>query len=211
MTLLESPCPYLTRDDATHRYLAHGLPVAISVTGVLGVSDPPIKREIIDRTKHEWAPRGNACHAALEHFIKSDRQWIPSPTDATYSPYIPWILPLLTWPAWDQLTFTASELMLHCPELDLSGQFDGAYRLQDGRHILFDLKSRSNAKAGTYSTAAQLGGYITMAARWGIHFDAAATIWARPNRYPTVSLYSITDCQTAWDQAWMAYQATLPF
>jgi hypothetical protein len=211
MTLLQTPCPYLTRDDTTHRYLADGLPVAISVTGVLAASDPPGKRERIMATVNEWAPRGNACHAALEHFIKSDRNWLPTPGCPTFSPYTRWILPLLTWPAWDHLTFTASELMLHCPTLDLSGQFDGAYRSPSGGHVLFDLKSRSQPHSGTYSTAAQLGGYITLAARWGLHFDSAATIWARPNRYPTVSVYSISDCQAAWQQAWDTYQATLPF
>lgn len=212
MELLASPCPYLVRDDATHRYTGHdGLPVAKSITGVLAASDPPEKRKAIMATRHLWEGRGNACHGALEAFIKSDRRWMPSPNCPIYSPYIAWLLPLLTWPAWNELTFTASELMVHHPELDVCGTFDGAYLLPSGKHVLFDLKSRGQRQSGTYSTAAQLGGYITLSARWGITFDMAATIWARPNRYPTVSLYSISDCIAAWQAAWHTYQATLPF
>lgn len=210
--LLVSPCTYLTRDDATHRYFGpDGLPVAVSVTGVLAASDPPIKRQMIEATRDQWEARGNACHSALELYIKSDRRWMPSPACPTYSPFIPWLLPLLSWPAWRELTFTASELMLHHPELDLSGTFDGAYRDPASRHVLFDLKSRGQRHSGTYSTAAQMGGYLLMARYWGIAFDAAATIWARPNRFPTVTLYTVEDCLAAWGQAWDAYQSTLPF
>lgn len=210
--LLRCPCPYLLRDDGSHTYTdPDGLKISVSITGVLAASDPPGKREAIMATRHLWEGRGKAAHGALEHWIKSDRQWRPTPGCPTFSPYTAWILPLLTWSAWDELTFTASELMLHHPELDVAGTFDGAYRLPDGRHVLFDLKSRGQRHSGTYSTAAQLGGYITLAARWAIAFDLAATIWARPNRYPTVSLYSIPDCLTAWHAAWCAYQASLPF
>lgn len=210
--LLTTPCTYLVRDDATHRYTGpDGLPIPISVTGVLAASDPPQKRAAIEATRDQWEPRGNACHHALERFIKSDRQWMPSPGCPTFSPFTAWLLPLLSWPAWDDLQFTASELMLHHPEHDFCGTFDGAYTDPSGRHMLFDLKSRGQRHSGTYSTAAQMGGYLLMAARWGIAFDGAATIWARPNRYPTVSLYTVEDCLAAWGQAWDNYQATLPF
>ena len=208
--LLTTPCAYLSRDDATHVYIdAQGRPVPISVTGVLAASDSTHKRRLLEQTRAEWEPRGNACHRALERWITSNRSWIPSPGCHEFTPYIPWIIPLTTWAGWHGLTFTASELLLHHPELGVAGQFDGAWRTQDGRHVLFDLKSRGHRGAGTYSTAAQLGGYLALAARWGIHFDHAATIWARPNRYPTISVYSIGQCLAAWAKAWTVYRESI--
>ena len=210
MTLLTSPCPYLNLMPG-HRYRGpDGLPVAKSVTGVLAASDPPGKREAIMATRHLWEGRGNACHGALERWIQSDRQWTPTYDDPTFSKWSEWVVPLLTWSGWDDVVFTASELPLHHPELDVAGCMDGAFRNGHG-HVAFDLKSRGQRHSGTYSTAAQLGGYITLAERWGITFDIAATIWARPGRWPTVSLYSIDDCRTAWAKAWAAYQQSLPF
>jgi hypothetical protein len=209
-SLLASPCSYLRRDDATHTYLdAQGRPVPISVTGVLAASDSPHKRRILEETRPQWEARGNACHRALELWITSGRTWLPSPGCPTFSPFIPWILPLTTWAGWNGLTFTASELLLHHPELGIAGQFDGAWRTTSGHRVLFDLKSRGHRDAGTYSTAAQLGGYIVLAARWGIHFDHAATVWARPNRYPTLSTYTIGQCLAAWARAWAFYREQL--
>lgn len=208
--LLQSPCAYLARDDAAHVYIdAQGRPIPISVTGVLSASDSAYKRRILEDTRADWAPRGNACHRALELWITSERRWLPSPGCPEFTPYIPWILPLTTWAAWHALTFTASELRLHHPELNLAGTFDCSWRTADGRHVLADLKSRGNRSAGTYSTAAQLGGYLVLAARWGIHYDHCATIWARPNRYPTLTTYTVGQCLAAWAKAWSFYRQQL--
>ena len=210
--LLVSPCAHLvTRNDAEHRYYGpDGFPFSISVTGVLSANDPPSKRAAIESTRHLWERRGTLTHAALEQFICTDRQWVP-PADSEFVEFAPWIVPLLHWRGWDEVTFTASEVMTFHPEDDLAGTFDGGYRNSSHHHVLFDLKSRGNAAAGTYSTAAQLGGYLHLCERWGIHFDIAATIWARPGRWPTVSLYSLDDCRAAWAKAWAAYQQSLPF
>jgi len=210
--LLGTPCPYLTRDDGSHTYRGpDGLRIAKSVTGVLAASDPPGKKAAIMATKHLWEGRGNACHGALEQFIQSGLTWTPTYGDPAFTDWAAWIVPLLNWPVWREVTFTASELAVHHPEDDVAGCLDGAFRNTGGQHVLFDLKSRGRASDGTYSTAAQLGGYLHLCERWGIVFDTAATIWARPGRWPTVSLYSLDDCRNAWAKAWAAYQQSLPF
>lgn len=207
MTLIQSPCPYLTRDDESHTYLdAQGRQIPISVTGVLSSSDSPYKIAALERTRHIWAPRGNACHAALEAWIKAEGRWAISHGDDALEPYLDWILPLTVWNGWDGLAFTASELLLHYPEDNYAGTFDGSYIDRKGRHVLFDLKSRGRATDGTYSTAAQLGGYLNAAARWGLNFDYAVTIWARPRRFPTLTVYGIPQCLQAWGRAWANYE-----
>jgi hypothetical protein len=49
-----------------HRYRLFDQWLAQSVTGVVGHDMPAKTRERIDATRHEWEPRGNTVHAALE-------------------------------------------------------------------------------------------------------------------------------------------------
>ena len=66
------------------------------------------------------------------------------------------------------------------------------------------------SKPSTYSTAAQLGGYMACEATWGHHYDAGQTIWARPGETTFSKLYSVAECRLAWAGAWATWRARPP-
>ena len=77
--------------------------------------------------------------------------------------------------------------------------------------ILFDLKTRGRADSGTYATAAQLGGYASLAAEHNMRFDGMVTIWSRPGKWPAATFATPEICGTAWDAAWRTYIDSLLF
>jgi hypothetical protein len=81
-----------------------------------------------------------------------------------------------------------------------------AYIDEDGRRILADLKSLGE-NGSTYSTAAQLGGYMALEATWGHAYDAGQTIWCRPGSTTFSPLYSVAECRMAWAGAWATWKA----
>jgi hypothetical protein len=88
----------------------------------------------------------------------------------------------------------------------VAGTFDVAYIDEDGRRILADLKSLGE-NGSTYSTAAQLGGYMALEATHGVLYDAGQTIWCRPASTTFSPLYSVAECRMAWAGAWATYRA----
>jgi hypothetical protein len=88
----------------------------------------------------------------------------------------------------------------------VAGTFDVAYIDEHGRRILADLKSLGE-NGSTYSTAAQLGGYMALEATWGNLYDAGQTIWCRPGSTTFSPLYSPAECRMAWAGAWATYRA----
>ena len=70
--------------------------------------------------------------------------------------------------------------------------------------MLADLKTLS-PNGSTYSTAAQLGGYMALEATHGVHYDAGQTIWAKPGQTTFSPLYSRAECLSAWALAWARY------
>jgi len=63
------------------------------------------------------------------------------------------------------------------------------------------------SKPSTYSTAAQLGGYMALEATWGNLYDAGQTIWCRPGQTTFSPLYSLQECRMAWAGAWATFKA----
>jgi hypothetical protein len=63
------------------------------------------------------------------------------------------------------------------------------------------------SKPSTYSTAAQLGGYMALEATWGNHYHAGQTIWCRPGQTTFSPLYSRQECLLAWAGAWATWRA----
>ena len=63
------------------------------------------------------------------------------------------------------------------------------------------------SKPSTYSTAAQIGGYMALEATWGHHYDAGQTIWARPGQTTFGPLLSRSECLLAWAGAWATFKA----
>jgi hypothetical protein len=198
------PIPGLRR-DANHRYWLRDHLFPISTTGVLAHGKSAYAMERIEATRNDWEARGTLTHRALELHI-TQPGWRPDHDRETFGPWFEWIAPLLAHPIWSQVTPIASEMQLCSLDLNLAGTFDGAFVTSDGRRILFDLKTQKRSDAGAYCTRAQLGCYLTMAAEQGLHFDGAATIWARPGRTKLQAL-STDECLEAWWLAWGAYEA----
>jgi hypothetical protein len=166
----------------------------------------------IEATRATWGPRGNSCHRALELFVRS--HWAPEHAEPLLQelqgladgPYGDWIQPLITHDRWGQLLVIASERPTCCLRRKVAGTFDLAYIDEQGRRILADLKSLGE-NGSTYSTAAQLGGYMALEATWGNHYDAGQAIWARPGQTTFSPLYSRQECLLAWAGAWATWKA----
>jgi hypothetical protein len=211
------PIPGLHRRDPEHRYWLGEVEFPISVTGVIGCTKSDLAMDRIEATREVWAPRGNAAHRALELFVglvrndgdltgRIDPADLAELGELTRGDYADWIQPLITHDRWGQLLVIASERPTCCLRRRVAGTFDTAYIDESGRRILADLKSLGE-NGSTYSTAAQLGGYMALEATWGNHYDAGQTIWARPGQTTFSPLYSRQECLLAWAGAWATWRA----
>lgn len=198
------PIPGLRRQDPEHRYVLtrpdqppHVFPV--SITGVLALGKSAYAMERIEATRSVWEPRGNTVHLSLETFLQGRLEKLQALAAGDYAD---WIAPLITHPRWSDVEVIASERPTCCLTRNVSGTYDcGFVERSTGLRVLADLKSLSENGA-TYSTAAQLGGYMALEATHGVHYDAGQTIWARPGETTFSPLYSRSDCLHAWALAW---------
>jgi hypothetical protein len=191
--------------------------IPVSVTGVVGCLKSDYAMERIEATRATWASRGNSVHRALElmmlttkgapRTIEQVRHDIAELGALAIGDYSDWVQPLLTHERWDQLQVIASERPTCCVRRKVAGTFDLAYIDEDGRRILADLKSLASESSSTYSTAAQLGGYMALEATHGNTYDAGQTIWCRPGSTTFSPLYSVQECRTAWAGAWATFKA----
>jgi hypothetical protein len=212
------PIPGLHRRDPEHRYWLGEVEFLVSVTGVLGCLKSDYAMERIDATREVWEPRGNSCHRALELFLKSGamvgvegqgipfRAMVDEMAELADGDHSDWIQPLITHDRWSQLQILASERPTCCLRRRVAGTFDVAYIDESGRRILADLKSLGE-NGSTYSTAAQLGGYMALEATHGHWYDFGQTIWARPGSTTFSPLYSRSECLLAWAGAWATFKA----
>jgi len=209
------PIPGLHRRDPEHRYWLGEVEFPVSVTGVLGCLKSDYAMERIEATRDTWEPRGNTVHRALElHLLLAHSgSWPGGLADEAaemveimQGDYVRWIAPLVTHDRWRQLQIIASERPTCCLRRKVAGTFDVAYIDEAGRRILADLKSLGE-NGSTYSTAAQLGGYMALEATWGNHYDAGQTIWCRPGQTTFSPLHSLQECRTAWAGAWASFKA----
>jgi hypothetical protein len=183
----------------------------VSVTGVIGCLKSDYAMHRIETTRATWEPQGNSCHLGLEVFLRLERHGndggdVYEMEELCAGPYADWIQPLITNDRWNQLQIIASERPTCCLARRVAGTFDVAYVDEQGRRILADLKSLGE-NGSTYSTAAQLGGYMALDATWGHLYDAGQTIWCRPGRTTFSPLYSLSECRTAWAGAWATWRA----
>ncbi len=196
--------------DEHHRYWLGDYQFPVSVTGVLAAGKSPIAMERIEATRDQWEARGNLVHKALE-LAATTPDWSPDLFPECWD-YLDWVEPLMDHAIWQSTEVVASEFMLyqldHTSGVAIAGTCDLILEVTDSastahpgrQRILLDLKTQANPKAGRYSTAAQLGGYITMAHHHGITIDRAATLWAKPQRC-SLSSYSTQECIDAWQDA----------
>ena len=64
-----TPIPGLVRRDPEHRYWLDDHLFPVSITGVLAHGQGEFAMGRIEATRQVWAPRGNACHRAMELFL----------------------------------------------------------------------------------------------------------------------------------------------
>jgi hypothetical protein len=223
------PIPGLHRRDPEHRYFLGEVDFPVSVTGVLSILKSDYAMDRIEATRATWEPRGNSCHRALELMmgttngspwpIEQRRHAIAELGALAMGPYADWISPLLSHDRWDQIEVIASERPTCCVRRRVAGTFDCAYLdpalpIPPGRppgvtgpaRVLADLKSLGE-NGSTYSTAAQLGGYMALEASHGLWYDYGQTIWARPGQTAFSGLYSRSECLLAWAAAWATWRA----
>jgi hypothetical protein len=211
------PIPGLARRDPEHRYWLGDVEFPVSVTGVLSVLKSDYALDRIEATRASWEPRGNSCHRALELWLAGQySEHLPfTPADLgelhklEQGDYSDWIQPLITHERWSSINVIASERPTCCLARKVAGTFDLAYVDEQGRRILADLKSLGK-NGSTYSTAAQLGGYMALEATWGHLYDAGQTIWCRPGSTTFSPLYSVAECRLAWAAAWATYRSRPP-
>jgi hypothetical protein len=219
MTPWLPPIPGLHRRDPEHRYWLGDLEFPISVTGVLSVLKSDYAMERIEATRATWEPRGNTAHRALElmmlttkgapRTIEQVRHDIAELGALAIGDYSDWIQPLLEHDRWHHLQILASERATCCTARRVAGTYDTAYIDESGRRVLADLKSLG-PNGSTYSTAAQLGGYMALEATWGVLYDAGQTIWCRPGSTTFSPLYSRSECLLAWAAAWATWRGRHP-
>jgi hypothetical protein len=215
------PLP-IARDDSSWTYRLtdrhHWFPV--SITGVIAkVCKAEEALAWIEAWREVWEPRGNTCHAALQHFALHHWQapqalW-PEGLDASrpvdpggecYGAYRQWIEPLLAEPLWDHVQVVAAELMLYDLERNVAGTLDLLLRFADGSYGIADLKSLSE-RGKTYDTRAQIGAGITMAEQhYGLQVSRGLTIWAAPGRCE-IRTHPAAECRRRWLEVFQAYTA----
>ena len=200
------PIPGLHRRDPEHRYWLGEVEFPISVTGVIGCLKTDFAMQRIEATRATWEPRGNSCHRALELMLSGGLAGLHELSALSRGDYADWILPLISHERWEAIQVIASERPTCCLRRRVAGTFDLAYLDEQGRRILADLKSLGE-NGSTYSTAAQLGGYMALEATHGNHYDAGQTIWCRPGQTTFSSLYSRSECLLAWAGAWATWKA----
>ena len=213
------PLP-LVRDDSTWTYRLtdrhHWFPV--SITGVIAkVCKNEDALAWIEAWRDVWEPRGNTCHAALQHFAlhnwQAPPQLWPAGLDATrpldprgerYGAYGDWIEPLLAEPLWACVQVVAAELMLYDLERNVAGTLDLLLRFPDGSYGIADLKSLSD-KGRKYDTRPQLGAGIVMAEHhYRLPISRALTIWAAPGQCE-IKTHTAAECRRRWGEVFTAY------
>ena len=234
MTSWLSPIPGLVRRDPEHRYWLGDHLFPVSITGVLAHGKGEFAMGRIEATRQVWAPRGNACHRAMELFLTARRpaELEPPPQDDPLAElgvlaegeYADWIHFLLTHERWEQVEVIASERATCCLVRNVAGTYDTAFLdhqlpvpqcrpqgVSGPARVLADLKSLG-ANGSNYCTRAQLGGYMALEWSHGHWIDYGQTIWSRPGATSFSPLYSRQDCLVAWAAAYTAYaEAHWPF
>jgi len=197
------PLP-LEFDEEAHSYvwLPTGEKMGTSVTGVCSVNKTARELANIEKHRPSWEPRGLHVHAALEHKLKG----LPFDVDPTYAE---WVAPMLADPFWETFEPIAIEYRMCDLRRGIGGSCDAlGYDGFTGRLVLLDLKSQSSSKYGTYSTDAQMGGYLSMLIdRHGITVDECLTVWARPGKCLIGDPQSPDECLQAWEETYAKWEA----
>jgi hypothetical protein len=167
---------------------------------------PDKTRERIDATRHEWEPRGNTVHAALEAALLGHQQ-------PDHGVYADWITPLLANPLFKDAEILAVEYRLCDARKSLAGSFDFLLRTARGTVVLGDLKTVGSAPAAKSRKPAveQLGAYAAMLIdhQLTLTIGKCVTVVAGPGITRVVA-NETDECLSAWIDCWDRYQLLQP-
>ena len=189
-----------------HRYRYQGRWLPFSVSKVTNRTTPEQEAQF-ERTKHIWAPRGNAVHAFCESMLLGHELPETDYGDWTEAVQDCWLLrdsePL------------AVEYRLCDARKGIGGSFDFLLRSPNGKVVLGDLKTVGNETAvdRRKPAKAQLGGYLAMLIdhhpKLTVH--GCYTVVVGPGRCRLIQ-NEPDECLMAWVDAWDAFKLTeLPF
>lgn len=185
-------------------FLPTGHQFPVSVTGVISaVTKTPTDLERINQYRHDWEPRGLACHSALETFLRTQK----TPITGEGTPYEDWIRPLLRHKLWSSCEPVASELPLYDTRRNVAGTTDAVLQLKNGTYAVLDLKTQSKATSSPYDTKPQLGAYLAMLNEHypTLYVSTCLTLWARPNK-TVLQSHDPDACWAAWDDVFSKYE-----
>lgn len=197
------PLPLEFNEEAhSYQWLPTGERMGTSVTSVLSVNKTAAQLANIERHKPTWEPRGTHVHACLERLLL--KQPIEGKTE-----YMDWIEPLIAHPFWEDFEPIAVEYRVCDLRRGIGGSLDAlGYDGFTGRLVLLDLKTQSSAKYGTYSTDAQMGGYLTMLIdHHQLTVDECLTVWARPGDCLIGDPQDPKQCIDEWERTYAKWEA----
>ena len=146
-----------------------------SISQIIDTSNKRTK-EIHERTRSEWSPRGDPVHACLEAFLRGE----------PYDPgnYKDWVVPLLSDDLWNRYEVVATEYRMAdtSEHGGIAGSCDCIIRHKvTGDYVLADLKTLS-IKGSKRNVSAQLGGYLSLLQKCKpeIKISRCLAIWSWP-------------------------------
>lgn len=183
-----------------HRYRYNGRWLPFSVSKVTNRTSPEQAAQF-ERTKHVWAPRGNAVHAYCEAMLLGEEPEQTDYTEWTDAVEGCWLL--------KESEPLAVEYRLCDERKGIGGSFDFLLRTSNGKIVLGDLKTvgSENGVGSRKPAVAQLGGYLAMLID---HHPLLTVHWCYtvvigPGRSRVIQS-DPDECLGAWVDAWDVFK-----
>jgi len=183
-----------------HRYRYNGRWLPFSVSKVTNRTSPEQEAQF-ERTKHVWAPRGNAVHAYCEAMLLGE--------ELDQTDYIEWTDAVEDCWLLKESEPLAVEYRLCDARKGIGGSFDFLLRTSNGKIALGDLKTvgSENGVGSRKPAVAQLGGYLAMLIDHHplLTVDWCYTVVIGPGRSRVIQS-DPDECLGAWVDAWDVFR-----
>lgn len=195
------PIPELEFHPGLHRYRYQGRWLPFSVSRITNRTTPDQAAQF-ERTKHVWAPRGNAVHGFCEAMLLGEK--LPE------TEYSEWTDALQDCWLMQDSESLAVEYRLCDARKGIGGSFDFLLRTPNGKVALGDLKTvgSDSGVSQRKPATAQLGGYLAMLIDHHplLCVDWCYTVVVGPGRCRVIQSEP-DECLGAWVDAWDAFRA----